>query len=185
MFTLDTVTLRPLEPADGDAMYAWAHDPALATLAGWGRLRAKATFQQTFAERLATPREDQETLGVVVGQQLVGYVQLALIDVAERRAAIGIVLGDRSVWGTGVGKTAIRLMLDYAFTIRNLERVYAECYGFNRRAHQFFTQLGFHHEGVLRQHEVHNGARQDLYVFGILNHEFQQRYGTRCPAPTA
>jgi len=107
---------------------------------------------------------------------LVGYVQLTLVDMVERRAAVGIVLGDPGVWGHGVGATAVRLLLDYAFTVRGMERIFAECHGFNLRAHRLFEHVGFQREGILRQHEVHNGVRQDLHVFGLLKPEFYGRY---------
>lgn len=178
MFTIDDVTLRPLEVDDIDMLYLWDSDSMLEILAGWGPKRSPSAFRQRHEQRIAEPRSDLETFGVVVDQQLVGYVQLALIDLVERRAAVGIVLGDRTAWGRGIGRTAVRILLDYAFTVRGLERVVAECYGFNLRAHQLFERGGFQREGVLRQHEVHNGVRQDMHVFGILKAEFYQRYET-------
>jgi RimJ/RimL family protein N-acetyltransferase len=62
--------------------------------------------------------------------------------------------------------------------VRNLERVYAEVYGFNQHSLRLMERIGFQKEGVLRQHEIHNGARQDMHFFGILKAEFYQKYET-------
>lgn len=93
-------------------------------------------------------------------------------------AALGINIGNRHSRDKGFGKIAIRVMLDYAFTVENLERVYAEVFAFNTRSHRCLTAVGFQQEGTLRKHELHNGQRTDVYFFGILVEEFYQRYDT-------
>ncbi|MBA2392272.1 MAG: GNAT family N-acetyltransferase [Ktedonobacteraceae bacterium] len=56
--------------------------------------------------------------------------------------------------------------------------MYAEVYGFNTPSFRLMERVGFQREGILRQHEIHNGARQDMHIFGILKPEFYQRYQT-------
>jgi RimJ/RimL family protein N-acetyltransferase len=116
--------------------------------------------------------------GIEADKQLVGYVQLAMIDTRNRHAAVAILIGAKDVWGRGIGHNALRILLDYAFTVRALERIYAEVYTFNTRSKRLFEGLGFQQEGILRQHEFQNGALQDMYIFGILKSEFYQRYET-------
>ena len=38
-------------------------------------------------------------------------------------------------------------------------------------------------EGVLRKHDLHNGARRDMHVFGMLKDEFLEQYETCFPLP--
>ena len=37
-------------------------------------------------------------------------------------------------------------------------------------------RVGFQQGGLLRQHDIHNGVRQDTYIFGMLKSEFYQKY---------
>lgn len=174
MFTRDGVTLRPLELADIDTLYGWEMDHTLSFYAGWVSERTRSAFQQHWEKRLNEPRADLEVLGIEVDRRLVGYIQLGLIDMVERRAAIGIVIGAAEMRGRGIGSTAVRILCDFAFTVKGLERVVAECYGYNTRAQRMFEKAGFQREGILRQHERHNGVRQDMHVFGMLRDEFYQ-----------
>jgi RimJ/RimL family protein N-acetyltransferase len=183
MFTRDGVTLRPLEPADIDTMYPWLLDYELDIYSSWSSPNSLARFQKRWEEKLMDPPEDIIFFGVQVGEQLVGRVELAMIDTENRRAEVGIVIGDRSVWGRGIGKTALIILLDYAFTVANLEKIGAEVYSFNERSQHLFESLGFTEEGILRRHEVHNGTRQDVHVFGILKDEFYARYQTLFTVP--
>ena len=178
MFTLGSVTLRPLEFDDIDTLYTWETDREINMLAGWSPVRSRTAFRDKYEHRITEPEEDLIMLAVLFEEQFVGYVQLALIDREERRAAVGVVIGEKSVRRRGVASTAIRILLDYAFTVQGLERVYAEVYGFNQHSQHLMQHIGFQHEGILRQHEFHNGARQDMHIFGILKPEFYQKYET-------
>jgi len=185
VFALDGVVLRPLEVSDIDTLYAWSVDIELNVLAGWGRPRSRDAFHEKHERRIREPEDDLVVLGVEREGRLAGYAQLALIDRVERRAAVAIVLGDKATWGRGVGRTALRILADYAFTALNLERLYAEVYGFNLRSQRLMERVGFRREGVLRQHETHNGARQDVHIFGLLKAESYQRYPTLLGMPDA
>lgn len=178
MFSLDGVTLRPLEFDDIDTLYAWDSDNELEMYAGWGRKRSRAAYRQRYERRITEPEDDLYMFGIAVDNRLVGYVQLAMIDTGNRHAATGIVLGAKEVWGRGIAHTALRILMDYAFTVQGLERIYAEVYTFNTRSKRLFERLGFQQEGILRQHEFHNGSLQDMYVFGMLKPEFYHRYET-------
>jgi RimJ/RimL family protein N-acetyltransferase len=178
MFTINNVTLRYLEFDDIETLYSWETDIELSIWSGWTPPLSRAAFRHKYERRITEPEKDLVMLGIEFEGQLVGYVQLALIDDHERRAAVGIVVGEKRTWGRGIGRTALRILLDYAFTVRNLERVYAEVYGFNQRSLRLMEHVGFQKEGILRQHEIHNGTRQDMHFFGMLNTEFYQKYET-------
>lgn len=145
---------------------------------GWSPKRGRAAFRHRYERRLTEPEDDLYTFGIEVEKRLVGYVQLAMIDRSNRHAAVGILLGAKEVWGRGIGSAALRLLMDYAFTVQGLERIYAEVYPFNTRSQRLFEGLGFQQEGILREHEFYNGSLRDLYVFGMLKPEFYQRYET-------
>lgn len=185
MFSVDGVTLRPLDASDLATIYAWETDIGLNMTGGWVRQQSRAAFTRLWERRIEEPKDDMDWFAIEHEGKLAGYIQLALIDREERRAMVGIVVGEKALWGKGVGSTALRLLVDYAFTVRCLERVYAEVYTFNTRSMRMFERVGFQREGTLRQHEYHNGVRQDMHFYGILRAEFYARYETIFKLPDA
>lgn len=185
MFSLGNVTLRPLETSDIETIYDWDGDIETSILGGWVRQQSRAAVARVWERRITEPAADMDWFGIEYEGELAGYIQLALIDPAERRAAVGIAIGAKSLWGKGIGSGALRLLCDYAFAVRNLDRVYAEVYPFNTRSMRLFEGVGFQREGTLRQHEYHNGARQDMHVYGILKEEFYARHPTIFKLPDA
>lgn len=172
MFTRDDVTLRPLDIEDNDRAYQWHCDLDIEIASGWGRRQAPSTFQQRFEAFLAEPPDEHRIFGIVANNELVGRIDLSMVDESERHAMLGLFIGERDQWGKGYGSTAIAIMLDYAFTVENLDRVYAHVFDFNERSLGLMRRAGFTHEGTLRKHEIHNGARRDIEVFGMLRDEF-------------
>jgi RimJ/RimL family protein N-acetyltransferase len=183
MFTCDGVTMRPLDVDDIDRIYEWEANIALNVLSGWSPKRSLTAFKHKYERRIIEPEDDRYMFGVQVEERLVGYVELVLIDHFERRAFISIVIGEKQLWGRGIGSTALRILLDYAFTVQGMEKICAEVYGFNTRSQRLMERVGFQREGILRQHEFHNGSRQDMHFFGILKPEFYQRYETIFSVP--
>ena len=124
-------------------------------------------------------------LGIAYREQLVGYVQLAFISHLERRAALGFVVAERSARRQGVGQAAVILAMDYGFSLQDLDRIYAEVYPFNAPSLRLLHRIGFQREGLLRQHEIHQGQRIDLVVLGMLRGEFYARHPSRLPSQLA
>jgi RimJ/RimL family protein N-acetyltransferase len=178
MFTLNSVTIRPLATTDLDIWYTWEYTIEHAMLGGWTQLLARTAFQQKFEQRINEPKAEMKYFAIDYHDQFIGVLQLAGIDHFEQHAVISIVIGPKDLWGRGIGSTALRLLLDYAFTVQGLERITSEVYGFNTRSQRLMERVGFQKEGILRQHERANGKRQDLHVYGILKPEFYERYPT-------
>ncbi|MDJ0841409.1 MAG: GNAT family protein [Acidobacteriota bacterium] len=175
MFTLNEITLRPVDLPDLDQFYLWHLDTDLEILSGWGPRRARHTYEVRFRAFLDDPPEDMVVFAVEFGGDLVGRIELAEIEREHRRGSVGLYVGEKSLWGKGIGSTALRIMLDYAFHVENLDRVWALVYDFNLRSRRLMEKLGFTAEGVLRGHEIHNGVPRDMHAYGILKHEFQQQ----------
>ena len=63
-------------------------------------------------------KKDQIPIGMV------GFFQIFNI---QRRAEIGIFIGEPEYWGKGIGPEAINLMLDYGFNTLNYHKILASC----------------------------------------------------------
>ncbi|MFC7441060.1 GNAT family N-acetyltransferase [Laceyella putida] len=184
MFSLNGVTLRPFEPEDIEIMYDWHLDYELDIYSSWGKKLSRAQFKKKFEQNiLDNSLEGCVVFGIEVSERLVGQISLESINRQNRYATIYINIGERGFRGRGIGRTAIRIMVDYGFKVENLEKIYAEIYGFNSRSQRCFECVGFQREGVCRKHEIHNGERHDIHLFGILKEEFYERYETLFKLP--
>ncbi len=112
---------------------------------------------------------------IEVDQRYVGGCGLINLDYLHRRAEIGIFVGDKALWGRGVGSEAMTLVIGYGFDYLNLHRIYLRVFAENARAIRVYEGLGFQHEGRFRDAEWRHGRWLDMLYMSILEPEWRLR----------
>ncbi|MCR4618683.1 MAG: GNAT family N-acetyltransferase [Lachnospiraceae bacterium] len=79
----------------------------------------------------------------------IGNVYLLNIDNINKKAEYGVMIGDESIRGKGLGTKIAKLMLKYAFDGLGLHRVYLRALEGNDRAVKSYMNAGFKKEGFL------------------------------------
>ncbi|KPU43767.1 putative ribosomal N-acetyltransferase YdaF [Oxobacter pfennigii] len=90
-------------------------------------------------------------------------------------ATIFIGIGDDNYKGKGIGREAIRLMLDFGFNEFNFYRIQLNVLAYNEPAIRLYEGAGFIMEGALRDFVLRDGKRHDLYMYGLLKPEWINR----------
>ena len=87
-------------------------------------------------------------------------------DVLRYNAEIGYWLGQR-YWRQGIGTSAVRWTVDYAWRVLEMRRVYAEVFAANVASIGMLRACGFAEEYRLAGVVVKAGVTQDLVSLGI------------------
>jgi RimJ/RimL family protein N-acetyltransferase len=106
----------------------------------------------------------------------IGRCLLFYIDQVNRRARLGIVIGEKALWNQGYGQDATRLMLDYGFNLLNLNSIELDTVSFNERAINCYKKVGFKVIGKRRQARIIGGKKFDEVLMDILAEEFESVY---------
>jgi RimJ/RimL family protein N-acetyltransferase len=106
---------------------------------------------------------------------LLGFIEVDGILWSQGAAWLGIGIGDRDNWGKGIGAEVMRLALKFAFAELNLHRVQLTVFAYNDRAIALYEKLGFQREGIFREFLHRDGARYDMYLYGLLRREWEAR----------
>lgn len=106
------------------------------------------------------------------GNRFVGTVRAARIDRRTLTADLGILIGDRNYWGSGVATDALSTLAEYLFQELGLRRLTAGLLEPNRAMLRVFEKLGFVREGVFRKHDLYEGEYVDHIHLGCFQNEF-------------
>jgi RimJ/RimL family protein N-acetyltransferase len=106
----------------------------------------------------------------------VGGVNLNSIDERNGTFSIGIQI-DRDHRGKGYGTRAVRILLNYAFFERRLNKFNDYVLEGNEPSAAMMRKLGCVQEGVRRQVIYTEGRYQDLILFGLTKDEFMEKEG--------
>jgi aminoglycoside 6'-N-acetyltransferase len=160
------VTLRPLGEADLPALVAVLAHPEVA--AWWGeydaeRVRADLDYEHT--EMLAVEL-DGEVIGVVeVNEETEPDYRHVALDVAIRA----------DLHGRGLGREALRMVIDYLIRARGHHRFTIDPATENERAIRSYTGLGFRPVGVMRRSErAPDGRWRDNLLMDLLAEELKR-----------
>ena len=102
----------------------------------------------------------------------IGNCGLHEMDLANRRTMVGIMIGEPDARGRGYGTEAMRLLLDYAFTVLGLHSVMLMVFEYNGAGRRCYEKVGFREVGRRRQSRWINGRFWDEIYMDILATEF-------------
>lgn len=161
------ITLLPFTEADiTDRYIGWLNDPEVNR---YSRRRDLPPSDAAAALKYLRASGDTAPIWKIgVAGDHVGNIQASL-DEHNRRADISIVIGERSVWGKGVGAAAVYTLSRHLFS-RGLHRVDAgTC---NPAFVRLVEKLGWVLEGRQRQRVMLGGVLHDYWLLAQLASEF-------------
>ena len=77
-------------------------------------------------------------------------------------------IGEKSLWGQGLGTEAIILVKDYAFRELKLNKLTAGAFSNNIASIKGFKKAGFFIEGRRKRYYFYNGGYVDSILMGCL-----------------
>ena len=169
------IILRSINRADLSHLCEFNNDVEV-ELAGGGDPpipQTLARLEADFDQDTARGGRDGASFAIETEGTLIGQCALFNVNHTAQTCELGITIGDKSYWGQGYGREAINLLLDYAFRLRNVRKVWLTVNGSNERAVHAYRACGFVEEGRWRAHVWGNGAYDDLVCMGILREEWK------------
>ncbi len=177
--TLDTprLTLRPACIGDFGAVHAYAGSPENTKYMAWGTNDEKATREYLVSCERAWSCEKITDYEFVMVQKetgkVIGGCGLSLED-DGRQANLGWIL-HRDHWKQGYTPEAAQAMVDYAFGVLGVHRVYATCDGENYGSYRVMEKVGMRREAEFRKARLCHGEWHDEYKYGMLQEEWEKR----------
>ncbi len=167
--------LRPFTNADADALFElhsseyvlrfWDSPP-------W----AERERAERFIEKCRQIAEEGSGARLAMDRSadgaFLGWCGLTSYNPDYRSASLGYVLTE-AAWGHGYATEAAQALLKWAFDNLDLNRVQAETDTRNGASARVLENLGFVHEGTLREDCVVNGEVSDSWVYGLLEREWR------------
>jgi len=172
----ERIRLRAIEREDVPRFVGWLNDQEVRQ-----HLKLRLPLSMTEEEawfvsvQQRPPEERPLTIEIKTptGWRAIGNIGLTNINWYDRSAEVGIFIGEKQYWNQGYGREAMRLMLRHAFNTLNLNRVGLHVYETNQRGIRSYENVGFVHEGRLRQGRYQDGKFVDVILMSILRSEWQ------------
>tara|TARA_B100000029_G_scaffold507051_1_gene590927 strand:+ start:24 stop:590 length:567 start_codon:yes stop_codon:yes gene_type:complete len=176
MLESENIILRPFEEKDLEKWTSWFNDKNTTLYMN------KRVFPNTLAQQeahLKNSKVDKNNLQFAIvlknkEESLVGSIGIHKIDWVHRTGDISILIGEDIGLGKGIGKQAIKILVEHAFVKMNLRKVTAGMWSNNIGSKKAFEANGFILEGTRRNQYDANNQLHDCLDYGILKEEWEK-----------
>lgn len=159
--------LRALEPGDLEFLYELENNSDIWEISGTITPYSRHVLK-LYLDNAHRDIYEVKQLRLTICNELndvIGLIDLFDFDPKNRRSGIGIVILDKSDRNNGHGSEAVSLLCDYAFSVLNLNQVYANVGEENQASIQLFKKLGFKLAGVKKDWVLVGGKFKNELLF--------------------
>ena len=145
------VRLRPVRDDDAPHFVRWSADADFAWLQ-WARLTGHfataEAVREAFFARFVAP--EARLFVIEHDGKPIGFANYRDLRAKPRSAEIGIGIGEPGLWGRGIGRAALAVLLRHLTGDLGLHRVTLHVVAYNHRAIAAYRASGFEVEGIQR-----------------------------------
>lgn len=169
----DSVYLRELNLKDAQTSCKWRNNPEIWKFTKFRPLTEVTLETETkwLKKVLSNKNEYRFAICLKENDRYVGNIQL--INVNEKDAELHVFIGETTLWGKGIGKSAVIKALDFAFDELCLNKVKLEVHNENTNAKKIYDSLGFK--------QVEGKKDKSSFFWMSLNMKTYQRIRGRKP----
>lgn len=168
------VTLRAIEEGDLPTLHKWGNDPELWALLGGWRFPSSMRQTQKWFESLAGDPLNQRFAIDYPGVGLVGTANLVDINWKDNNAFHGMMIGDPSMRGKGVGVDVIMATMRYAFDELHLRRLDGSMIAYNEPSlGVYLGKCAWKEEGRQRDWYYRSGRYWDRIMVGVTSDDYR------------
>jgi diamine N-acetyltransferase len=170
----NSVILRAMEPQDVDLMMIYENDteiwPVSGTLVPYSRYTLEQ-FYKNAVQDIYTARQLRLAIELIKEAhrgQTIGYVDLFDFDPQQRRAGVGILIGDKRERNKGYASEALMLLCRYSFEVLNIHQLFCHIDNNNEASLNLFEKAGFKKCGLLKDWILFDGQWRDVNMLQLL-----------------
>ena len=136
------VRLRPLESTDLERAHAWINDREVTHYLAARFPLSLADERRWLEEAPANSSAGGVRLAIETKEGVhIGNCDLHQVHPEDRKAGLGIMIGEKDYWSNGYGGDAVVTLLRFAFHEMNLNRVWLHVFEFNERARASYKEV--------------------------------------------
>ena len=170
------VRLRPPKTEDAAAMITWFEDLEV-TRFMLLRFPPSIEMENEWLDRMAKSQDDVFWV-VEHDGRAVGATAIHQINWKNGSGTTGTTIGDRTLWGKGIGREVMQLRCHFAFNQLPLRKLKSAYFDGNEASAKAQAAAGYREVGRYRADQFIDGEWVDHIITEVLREDWQKSHGT-------
>jgi [ribosomal protein S5]-alanine N-acetyltransferase len=159
------VSLRPFQEADiSNTFVSWLNDEEIVKYSSQRFLNHTCESCFDYLKSFSNTQNMYLAIEDKVTKELYGSITAYIHD-KHGTADIGLMVGNKNIWGKGVGFEAWMLVMDFLFKQYNIRKVTGGTLRSNYGMIRIMEKAAMTHEATKEKHELLNGHPEDILYF--------------------
>lgn len=169
------IYLRALEPDDYKVTFAWRNDSEIQSMVGGPKYFVSMEKEKQWVQNAIVDNSCVRLAVCLKKSDLhIGNVYATNFDMLNRACKTHVLIGDKDYWNGGYATEAYKLLQEYLFEERGMNRLSALIIDTNIASLKMHKKCGYTEEGVLRQSVYKNGKFHDQIMVAILKEDYDR-----------
>jgi [ribosomal protein S5]-alanine N-acetyltransferase len=165
----ERIILRPISLDDADDMFEYTSDEETTRFI-YEQHKDLNKTKKVIANYFVKESIGKYAIVLKESNKMIGAIEFRVHE-ANKSGELGYTLS-RHFWGKGYMTEAGKLILELAFNVLGLERVFASHDVRNDASGKVLSRLGMKYEGILRRNHMVKGILTDSAHYSILKEEY-------------
>lgn len=160
--------MEPPVPREAEQFAEWLNDPWVVKFSEQRHKKHTRQSQCDYWLSTATIRPNSVySIYLFEPRTLIGSIS-AKVDANNGVANVGILIGDKTKWGKGIGIEAWTCFCNYLFYEEDIRKIEAGCMSVNSPMIRVMEKFGMRLEGTIKEHFELDGGYSDMLLYGKL-----------------
>ena len=169
------IKLKPLSKTNISPFYKWINDDDVIrfSLSLFKKINTKKEIEKWFQGVLKDKMSINHGIFLEATNELIGYAGICNISEINKSGEYYIFIGEKKLWGKGIGTEVTEQILKIGFTDHKLNRIMLTVSEPNIGGVKAYKKAGFKVEGHLRQASFRDNKFHDKLIMSILKLEWE------------
>ena len=171
------ITLKSLSKTNIFPFYKWINDDDVIkySLSLFGKINTEKEIENWFTELIKDKKNINLGIFLKTTNELIGYAGICDISETNKSGEYYIFIGEKKLWGKGIGTEVTKQILKIGFIDNELNRIMLTVSEPNIGGVKAYEKVGFKIEGRLRQACFRDNEFHDKLIMSILKSEWKER----------
>ena len=170
------IELRALSKSDVFPFYKWINDDEVIkySLSTFLKISTKEEIDKWYRELIENNKIANYGIFLKSNRELIGYAGICNISDINKSGEFYIFIGEKRMWGKGIGKMVTKQILKIGFLEYKLNRIFLTVSEPNIGGIKAYENAGFKFEGKLRKACLRDDIYHDKIIMSMLKSEWDE-----------